>query len=168
MIHIRAVQPEEFEAFWALRLEGLQTNPEAFGSTYEESVKLSAAEAKGRLRADTSNFVIGAHTVDGSLVGMFGFKRESGIKSEHKGFIWGVYLKPRFRGQGIAKQLLDEVICKARAIEGLRQINLSVLASNESAKYLYMNAGFETYGFERCALMKDGQCYDEELMALIL
>ncbi|WP_442604222.1 GNAT family N-acetyltransferase [Paenibacillus sp. KN14-4R] len=168
MIRVQTVQPEEFEVFWALRLEALQNNPEAFGSTYEESVKTPLADVKNRLNNDENSFVVGAYTDEGKLIGMFGFKREQGLKSKHKGFIWGVYVKPEYRGEGIARMLLEDVIRRSKALEDLRQINLAVVTTNVSAKRLYQSVGFETIGLEKCALFMDGQYYDEELMTLFL
>lgn len=46
----------------------------------------------------------------------------------------------------------------------MKQINLSVVTTNSSAKRLYERHGFETYGIERNALEVGGQGYDEAHM----
>lgn len=50
-------------------------------------------------------------------------------------------------------------------MEGLKQINLSVVTTNQAAVKLYRKLGFETYGIEKNALEYHGQEYNEELMA---
>ena len=46
----------------------------------------------------------------------------------------------------------------------MKQINLSVVTSNVSAKRLYERYGFEAYGIERNALEVSGRGYDEAHM----
>ncbi len=77
----------------------------------------------------------------------------------------GSYVSSTYRSQGIAKKLLMEVISRGRKVEGLKQINLSVVATNQAAVELYSKWGFTTYGIEKNALEYQGQGYDEELMA---
>nr|WP_081276757.1 GNAT family N-acetyltransferase [Paenibacillus polymyxa] len=110
-------------------------------------------------------YILGAFTKDHQLAGMTGFRREDKIKTQHKGMIWGVYVPPTYRSQGIAKKLLMEVISRGKKVEGLKQINLSVVATNQAAVELYSKWGFTTYGIEKNALEYQGQGYDEELMA---
>ncbi|WP_252361736.1 GNAT family protein [Paenibacillus sp. FSL R10-2782] len=50
-------------------------------------------------------------------------------------------------------------------MEALKQLHLSVVATNQAAIKLYRKLGFETYGIEKNALEYNGQGYDEELMA---
>jgi len=38
---------------------------------------------------------------DGLLIGMIGFVREQRNKLRHKGNIWGMYVVPEARGEGI-------------------------------------------------------------------
>jgi RimJ/RimL family protein N-acetyltransferase len=168
MIQVRNIQFTEIERFWQLRLEALKTNPEAFGSSYEESAQLPKSEVENRFHNESDNYLLGAFTEDGQLVGMMGFMREQRIKLRHKGMIWGVYVTPNFRGKGIAKQLLTEIIKRGKELEGLKQINLAVVSSNLAAIALYKKLGFETYGLERNAIVVNGRGYDEEFMTNML
>lgn len=59
-----------------------------------------------------------------------------------------------------------ELIRKARNFDDLKQINLTVVSENDSAKKLYKSVGFEVYGVERNALKFNGRYFDEDLMVL--
>jgi GNAT superfamily N-acetyltransferase len=74
------------------------------------------------------SFVVGAFDA-GRLVGMAGFHRERGRKTCHKGRIWGVYLAPEKRGEGLGRGLLERLLERANRIEGVEQISLSVTAT---------------------------------------
>ncbi|MGQ8871267.1 GNAT family N-acetyltransferase [Paenibacillus sp. TSA_86.1] len=161
---LRNIRRDESDLYWPLRLEALRTHPEAFGASYELSSKLSMSEVQDRIHNEPDDYILGAYTFDGKLAGMMGFKREYGLKLRHKGVIWGVYVSPAHRGIGLASRLLSEILERGKHLENLKQINLSVVTSNVSAKRLYEGHGFETYGIERNALEVSGQGYDEAHM----
>jgi RimJ/RimL family protein N-acetyltransferase len=55
---------------------------------------------------------------------------------------------------------------RAATIPGLRCVHLSVAATQASARRLYSNAGFRSYGIEPEALMVGDRYIDEEHMIL--
>jgi ribosomal protein S18 acetylase RimI-like enzyme len=168
-MEIRELTASDAEAFRVVRLEGLQLNPEAFGSSYEEQKDRPLSSYADRLRdsaATPDAFTLGAF--EGGLVGTAGFVRDQGAKMRHKGMIWGVYVAQHARGRGVARALMDESIGRARAMPGLEQIYLTVMSTNEPALRLYRALGFETYGRERRALKIGETYYDEDLMVLWL
>jgi ribosomal protein S18 acetylase RimI-like enzyme len=140
-------------------------NPEAFGSTYEREVKFTLDTVAERLRPTKEKFVLGAFDQN-LLVGTVAFVRETGMKTAHKGNVYGMFVAPEMRGKGVGKLLLLELIKKAKHGDGLEQINLSVISGNGTAKKLYQALGFEVYGVERNALKYNGEYFDEELMVL--
>ncbi|KOP67201.1 acetyltransferase [Bacillus sp. FJAT-18019] len=164
----RILHESDVQQYQDLRLSALLTNPEAFGSTYERESRFRLDLVIDRIRPSKDKFVLGALDEHGSLGGIVAFVRESGMKTTHKANVFGMYVSKEKRGQGIGKLLLLELIKMARDIDGLEQINLSVVSNNESAKKLYQAVGFETYGLERNALKFNGQYYDENLMVLRL
>ncbi len=164
MIKINTIKIEDTEKFWKLRLEGFRTNPEAFGSSYEESVGTPLSEVE-KIINDKNNYIFGAFTVNNQLVGIMGFRREQRKKLKHKGSIWGVYVSKDHRRKGIAKELLNELLNRTKEMEGLKQINLCVVTSNNAAIELYKKFGFQSYGVEKNALVYNDHGYDEELMA---
>ncbi|WP_458126009.1 N-acetyltransferase family protein [Paenibacillus sp. Z3-2] len=161
---IRNIQRDEADLYWPLRLEALKTHPEAFGASFELSNQLPMSEVQERIHNEPDDYILGAYTEAGTLAGMMGFKREYGLKLRHKGMIWGVYVAPQYRGCGLASRLLREVLDRGRHLEDMKQINLSVVTTNESARRLYERYGFEVYGIERNALEVHGQGYDEAHM----
>jgi ribosomal protein S18 acetylase RimI-like enzyme len=165
---LRKLTEEDTEALWNLRLRALRDNPEAFGSTYEETLQRGKESFRQRLRQPhEQTFFLGAFEEE-SLVGMVGFYRESGLKGQHKGYIISMYTAPEQRGKGIGKALVAEAIAQARKIQGLEQLLLAVVTTNDAARRLYRSLGFEVYGLEPHALKQDGQYWDEELMILRL
>ena len=99
---------------------------------------------------------------------LFAFSRFEEVNEKHRGFIAGLYVKPDFRRQGIARALVTEVLVRARRDSGLRRIHLTVVTGQDAAIQLYKSLGFYVYGTEREAFSKEGQFYDEHLMELLL
>jgi hypothetical protein len=62
-------------------------------------------------------------------------------------------------------RLLDAAIAHARSI-ALRQLKLTVTATNSTARHLYVSRGFLRVGIEPEALCSDGRYYDEEIYVL--
>ncbi|WP_231687677.1 GNAT family N-acetyltransferase [Bacillus sp. CHD6a] len=153
------------EQYRRLSVESLLKEPSSFASSYEEEQNRSLCDIRNRIPENQESFIYGLFD-KGILIGMIGFKREDKIKFKHKGFIWGVYISEDYRGQGFSKQMLRDTLIKAKNIPGLRQIQLTVAATNTSAKKLYESYGFKTFGYEREALYVDGFFIDEEHVVL--
>jgi ribosomal protein S18 acetylase RimI-like enzyme len=97
-----------------------------------------------------NSFVVGAF--DGKqLVGIAGFYREKGLKTRHKGRVWGVYVTPGERGKGVGRGILQMLLERA-ALIGAEQIGLSVTTTQTAAIALYRSLGFESWGCEPKAL----------------
>jgi len=185
-MEIRALSITDTEAFRAIRRESLENAPRAFAESLAEHDALSPQDFAKRLASSFSNdnFIVGAFRSNAGadqssaasrsdndaaslLAGVAGFTRNPRPKLRHKGLVWGVYLRPAFRGTGVARQILAEVIRRAKTLDGLAQINLNV-ATGTAARCLYESLGFEVYGHERDSLRVGGECVDEDLMVLRL
>jgi RimJ/RimL family protein N-acetyltransferase len=162
---IRILGPDDAASFQELRLQGLQTDPVAFGSSFTEEEHRSIQEIAQRLSAADS-YVFGAFTDTGQLIGMTGLVREKHTKSHHKAIIWGMVVDPEFRGQGIGRSLLRAALSHASDLPGLRQVNLSVVTTNQAAYALYLSCGFEVFGLEQDSVEVDGEYYDVAHMRL--
>lgn len=165
-MEIRMLNKSDALVYQEVRLNALKNNPEAFSSTYEREVEFSLGTIEERLEPVKDKFVIGAFDHNGLLVGIITFMRENGLKTSHKGNIFGMYVAPETRGQGLGKLLMVELIKKAKDCDGLEQINLTVISENNSTKKLYKSLGFEVYGVEKNGLKFNGQYFDEDLMVL--
>ena len=142
----------------------MKVHLEAFGSSLEYEGEKPISWWAERLETTT---VFGGWVNNSPLVGVTGFAVEDGVKSRHKGVIWGMYVRPEARGTGLAAALVQQVVV-AHARTLVEQVRLTVVASNVAARRLYSAAGFEEYGLERRALKVGNEYYDEVLMALQL
>ena len=167
-MNIRVLNVADASIYHALRLRALQTDSESFGSTYEREVNFPIEAVEERIRQAEDRYVLGAFDEEGALVGVVRFIRDTDRKSKHKGNIYGMYVAPEVRGRGVGKELMLEVITRAKDFDGVEQIHLQVVSKNESAKKLYQSLGFVTYGVEPRGLKEGDEYFDEDLMILIL
>jgi ribosomal protein S18 acetylase RimI-like enzyme len=170
-VEIRRLTEADAALYWPLRLRALREEPESFGAAYEEQRDWPIEKAATRLReaenaADKAIF--GAFDEQGQLCGMIGLVREQGAKSQHKAFIWGVYVVPEARGQGAGRTLLETALDFGRQMPGLEQVLLAVAATNTAARALYEATGFEVWGVEPLALKLGDRYIDEEHMVYFL
>jgi RimJ/RimL family protein N-acetyltransferase len=166
-MHIRRLTPADAAAFQDLRLAALQESPTAFGSSYEEERDYTRAFIEDRLSSKPDRGSFGAFE-GARLVGLIALGRERQRKLEHKALIWGMYVAPEARRNGIGRALLLAALELARSVPAIRQVNLCVNASNSAAIRLYQSAGFEVFGRERGAMIVDGELQDELHMYLQL
>jgi RimJ/RimL family protein N-acetyltransferase len=163
LLKVRRLGANDIASYREIRLEGLQKHPEAFSLSWEEEAASPASWWAERL---ATNVVLGGG-IDGSpLLGVVAFRVHSAAKLQHKGILWGMYVRPHARGMGLAASLVQRVVEWARP--PVEEICLTVVASNAAACRLYRRAGFEQYGLERRALKIGDRYYDEALMALPL
>jgi ribosomal protein S18 acetylase RimI-like enzyme len=167
-VEIRFLTADDADAYWRIRLEALERDPEAFASSAEEHRALSINDVKSRLSSDPANNFIAGAFVGGRLAGTAGFYREPGLKRRHKGHVWGVYLAAGMRGQGIGRRMLQALLERAAAIAGLEQILISVTTTQVPAVSLYRSLGFQFWGREVRALKIGERYVDEDYMVLHL
>jgi ribosomal protein S18 acetylase RimI-like enzyme len=166
-LKIRVLDTEDADIYRELRLRSLKENPEAFLTTLEIEKEKPIEQVRNNLKTTDSRFTLGAFS-DSELIGIVTFVRESNPKTIHKGNVYAMYVSPEFRGKGIGKALIQELVKRANQCDGLEQMNLTVISNNTAAKRLYETVGFVVYGTERYALKSGDQYWDEELMVLRL
>lgn len=135
---------------------------EAFATTYEEESQRTEVEYKQWIDA----YIMGAF--DGSdLVGCMTILRNTSAKNSHAAHIYGVYVKSKYRGFGIGKMLLKNIIGQAIDV-GIEIIYLNVTTTQVAAIGLYRSFGFVTYGIMPDSLRIKDQYFDQECMFLKL
>ena len=85
-LQIRHLATPDAAIYMALRLEALQRNPEAFGSTFE----FENAQPLSWFEASLGRAAIFGAFLDGTLAGMAGFAPQESAKRAHKALLWGV------------------------------------------------------------------------------
>jgi RimJ/RimL family protein N-acetyltransferase len=168
MMLIRKMVKADAAAYRDLRLRALQLHPEAYGSSYEESVERDIEFFRERIPEPESFDAIFAAEETGQLVGMVSFVRDTPQKMKHIGNIYGVYVEAAVRGKGIGRLLMQHTIDHARQISGLRQLALNVVTTNATALKLYESLGFKIWGTNPAVLFANGRFYDEHCMTLFL
>jgi len=147
---------------------GLDESPESFGESSSDFVAKADCQLSDMLDPHAQgDFVLGAFESQ-SLIGVIGFFTHSLQKMAHKGTIWGTYVDPAHRQQGIGRALLSAAIDRVKSLPDIRQIDLSVVVDNVAAKELYLSEHFEVRGTEIAALCVNGRFCDEHFMQLQL
>jgi ribosomal protein S18 acetylase RimI-like enzyme len=149
-ITIARFAPQQWLVYRALRLASLADAPDAFGATLTEQQKWPDMLWKMRLEAGI--FSDDAYPLlaqcDGGPAGLIWGKVEGKSSPDNPApviHIYQVWVAPAYRGRGIARALVDEVIAWART-KNARAVHLSVAVSATAATRLYQQAGFRPNG----------------------
>lgn len=164
---IRAIAPEELDAWWNLRLRGLRAYPDAFGADYETSRKRGSGQYEPSTVEGGINRLFGAFMQDGTLVAQAAVSTGVGKRS-HIAAIYSVHTDAAWRGRGLSKALIAAAIDHCRSFPHIRQVALSVNAQNYPAIAVYIGAGFVAWGTEPRAIATSDGFHDEMHMVLML
>jgi RimJ/RimL family protein N-acetyltransferase len=165
LVSIRPTREEDAANYRELRLEALRTHPTAFGADYAEDLLRPAEQWQQNVRdgAGGEQGILYVAESSDALIGMTGVYRRDRAKMRHHATIWGVYVRPEWRGAHIADTLIEACVAWSRE-QQLRVLKLSVVTSNAAAIQCYVRCGFSVYGLEPEAIYHDSVYYDELLM----
>ena len=155
--------PTDAAAYRQVRLRALEEVPPAFGSLPEDEPDL--VQTAARLAPGDDRCFFGAFQ-GGRLIGVVRLSRYEASNEKHRAYLGGLFVLPDFRGAGHGRALVQAALNRAADSPGLRRVNLSVVAQQETAIRLYQSFGFHLYGTEPETFSKHGQFYDEHLMTL--
>jgi ribosomal protein S18 acetylase RimI-like enzyme len=164
---VRPLDDGDAAAWQALRLASLLECPTAFAASHAEEVDVPLDTIADRLRPTPGSVMLGAFD-DRTLVGTCGLHRERLAKLAHKAVLWGVYVAPPARGQGVGRALIQAALNEARTRLQVRRVLLGVNVTNAPAIALYEACGFERYAREAAYLVVDGVAHDEWQMVKVL
>ncbi len=144
---IRLCGLADWQDLRAIRLEALADTPDAYGSTYEESIGWSDAQWKNA--ASTRLYYLADR--GGRVVGMV----SGGFNEAYPGTRWlyGMYVTPGDRGSGTAEHLVRSIEEWAK-VHGVAEIYLHVTTSVPRARAFYEKVGFRPTG-ESFAMERD-------------
>ncbi len=142
---IRRIRLEDVDAWRAVRLRALQDVPEAFGSTYAETLTRPPeywSERAAASAAGGESTIVLADSGDG-LVGLVGGHCPTD-QTEVRELI-SMWVDPSVRGTRLAERLVNQVVDWA-ALEGSTRLELWVTETNERAHRFYERLGFADTG----------------------
>ncbi|WP_459678485.1 N-acetyltransferase family protein [Acidisoma sp. 7E03] len=168
---IRPLDRTDAAEYRLLRLDALELYPASFATSRAEWARISLKEIEDILSPPGGSVVLGAFHQERSLgnvlIGIAGLQRNTREKYRHKAMVWGMYVDPEWRGQGIARSLLERLIGYARAQGELRQVILTVTEGNAAAQALYEQLGFRVYGVEPNAIDPGDGSYRNEIFMVL-
>lgn len=132
----------------------------------ERTSSVEDVREKLRAAARTDNEVILLAEVDGALAGYVEAAGGRYRRNRHSATVV-IGVRTEYSGRGIGARLLEELERWARA-QGVRRLELTVMADNQRAIALYRRMGYEREGLRRDSLLVDGRFVDEYAMARIL
>jgi ribosomal protein S18 acetylase RimI-like enzyme len=149
----RRLAPPDAAAYRELMLQAYARHPDAFTASVEERGGLPLAwwEARVQPGEAAAEMVVGAFGGAG-LLGVAGLSFESRPKLRHKAHLFGMYVAPEARGQGLGEQLVRAVLAQAASRPGVRLVQLTVSEGNAAAEALYARCGFTRFGVEPHAM----------------
>jgi RimJ/RimL family protein N-acetyltransferase len=165
-IIIRKLQPHESSTYREVRLSCLKNVPQYFGSTYEEEVLNPKFMFETFIENGSLDHVMFGAFDEERLIGITGFNRMARQRAMHRGEIVQVYVDARYRGQNLGEKLIRRALEYAFHLDGIEQVQLSVIVSNQTAIQLYEKLGFRKFGVQP-RYFKVGDIYmDQQFMQL--
>jgi GNAT superfamily N-acetyltransferase len=146
---VRRTVEDDFKILREIRLAALSNEPDAYGSTLEESVRRS----EDQWRDSAANWNQFLAIDDGRAVGMASGGRFPPFPEAR--WLYGMYVDPTHRGTGIARELVHAVADWARG-EGVRTLGLHVTESIPRARAFYAKVGFTDTGL-REPMVRDNE-----------
>lgn len=153
-----------------LRHKQLVTDPWAFdaGPDDEEAGDLDWAASLLAREETVAIFAIEHPQEALQLIAAAAVTRARQPRYAHRAHVWGVYVDPAFRGQGLGRSVMQAVIRHARTLQGVDYLDLSVSANSPAALNLYISMGFIQWGREPETTACGEQRIDEIYMTLRL
>lgn len=152
---LHRVLPDQWEAYKAIRLEALQTNPEMFGSNYAKESQYTTQEWRAALESDKrAMFVLYAGE---EMIGVTGVVLTK--DDDSKAALIASFIKPEYRGQGLARLFYQARIDWAKE-KGCECVLVSHREGNDRSRNANQHFGFE-YTDKEESIWPDGTLADK-------
>lgn len=155
MPEFRRLTSTDLEAFKSLRLTSLQENPKAYFETFEEESTLPHYHA----HLITNSIIMGAF-IEGELVGYTILSPYQHPKVQHKGSVWGAYVKPDFRNMNLGKQMRLRLFGVAKRL-GMKSCISGIMKSNPAALAVHKSVGYVEMYHEKDAIRHIDGSFDD-------
>ncbi|MGH9348103.1 MAG: GNAT family N-acetyltransferase [Vicinamibacterales bacterium] len=161
------LRDDDLDGFLRLKHSALSSDPLSFVASLDEDPRDYRERVRARLSHASlaaGDVIVGAFAPE--LIGIAAVTRDSHLKRSHKAELHGMYVRPEFRGRGLGRTILSEVLRLAWQMPGLEEIQLIVATHNREAASLYRQAGFREVWTESRALRVEGRYVDAHHMVL--
>ena len=154
--------PQDYDAYFALRLESLQQCPNMYATDANAWQAASREVIENHLVLSESGAspIFGAWQ-DVNLVGLVGLKPENRPTVQHKASLWGLYVQPKWRRQGVGKRLVELAIAEAKEMPHLELLRAGATLDGAGLLHFFTACGFQEYGREPRAKLFEGVYYDQ-------
>lgn len=169
---------KDWESYRDLRLEGLAEEQKAFATSPAEASLWPSSRWTNELNliSDTlenpkkegQKYITIFAKADNKLVGMTSASWGQKNKQEHQAIILWVYVNKNYRGQGIAKKLMQTILDFLESKTNVKKAYLTVIESQIPARKMYESFGFKECGRLTKSLNVNGKYFDELFMEKFL
>lgn len=139
-ITIRQLKPDEWMILRSVRLEALQTDPRSFGSNYTKEIEYD--EDRWRSWITNPRYAIFVLSDNHRPIGMTGICVDADDPAGKKAILWGSWIHPDFRRQGLSEMLYEARLQWARIHPTIEIIKVSHRAHNIASKFANQKHGF--------------------------
>ncbi len=166
---IREIIPADADSYLGLRGQSEQEFPQFVGFNAEREMTAGPGGSEALMSSYLSEgtVVFGAFE-NTRLLGVAAMSRRLSAKYRHKASLWGMYVVPESRGDGVAQALMQAAIDWATEHPEVIAISLQVALSNVRAQHFYRRFGFSIFGTEERSLFAAGQYHGVHYMELVI
>lgn len=136
-ITVRALSEDEWEEFRSIRLAALEESPDAFVATHDEESAYDERHWRERMNRSVRLLA----EVDGKAVGVASLGQHSDPERDTVAELYGLWVRPEWRGQGVAANLVREG-AEVAAEHGSTHLNYWVGTDNGRAVAFASSFGF--------------------------
>lgn len=107
--------------------------------------RISYYDIKAMIESDETEVIVAL--INNVIIGSAYAKIEEAknyLQHSHYVYLGFMYVKPAFRGKGINKKIIDELVKWAQS-KDIQEMRLDVYSDNESAIKAYQKAGFKSH-----------------------
>lgn len=169
-VEIGSIPLNAWDDYRDLWLEALKETPEAFAADYTEQSTTPENIWRQRLRSvvEEKDALMVFAKIGPKLVGMIGAYFDTNPKFRHIATIWGAYVKPEYRKQGVATDMANALLLKLKDRSEIKKVKTYAITNAHLAVNVYKNFGFDIIGISKEELRVDDKYYDVYIMEKIL